>query len=109
MIVVAAAVVWNEDRKVLLSRNFRSSGGVLSACNDVFSMCMCPEVGGLYYGAEEALYEGIPHVTLPEPEAELCCVDVREQTPGSSPNSATDSFHTTSERNLIHHEPDTRN
>jgi len=76
----AESVNQDEDRKVLLSRNFRSSGGVLSACNDVFSMCMCPEVGGLYYGAEEALYEGIPHVTLPEPEAELCCVDVREQT-----------------------------
>ena len=70
----------DENRKVLLSRNFRSSGGVLSACNDVFSMCMCPEVGGLYYGAEEALYEGIAHISLPEPDAELCCVDVREQT-----------------------------
>ena len=69
-----------EDRKVLLSRNFRSSGGVLSACNDVFSMCMCPAVGGLYYGAEEALYEGVPHIPLPEPETELCCIDVQEQT-----------------------------
>ena len=70
----------DDDRKVLLSKNFRSSGGVLSACNDVFSMCMCPEVGGLYYGAEEALNEGISHIALPEPEAELCCIDVREQT-----------------------------
>ena len=71
---------FGEDRKVLLSRNFRSSGGVLSACNDVFSMCMCPEVGGLYYGSEEALYEGIPHTKLLEPDAELCCIDVREHT-----------------------------
>jgi len=70
----------DENRKVLLSRNFRSSGGVLSACNDVFAKCMCPEVGGLYYGAEEALYEGIAHIPLPEPDAELCCIDVREQT-----------------------------
>ena len=69
-----------QDRKVLLSRNFRSSGGVLSACNDVFSMCMSPAVGGLYYGPEEALYEGIPHIALPEPDVELCCVDVQEQT-----------------------------
>ena len=76
----AETVTDDSDRKVLLSRNFRSSGGVLSACNDVFSMCMCPEVGGLYYGAEEALYEGISHVPLPEPEVELCCVDVREHT-----------------------------
>ena len=69
-----------EGRKVLLSRNFRSSGGVLSGCNDVFRMCMCPEVGGLYYGDEEALYEGIPHVSLGEPETSLYCIDVQEQT-----------------------------
>lgn len=69
-----------QNRKVLLSRNFRSSGGVLAACNDVFSMCMCPEIGGLHYGDEEALYEGIPHIALPQPETELCCIDVRENT-----------------------------
>ncbi len=66
--------------KVLLSKNFRSSGGVLAAANDVFRLCMCPEVGGLYYGPEEALYEGIPHVPLGEPEIELYCVDVQEST-----------------------------
>ncbi len=69
-----------EGRKVLLSKNFRSSGGVLSGCNDVFRMCMCPEVGGLYYGDEEALYEGIPHVPLGEPETSLYCIDVQEET-----------------------------
>ena len=67
-----------QGRKVLLSKNFRSGGGVLSGCNDVFKMCMCPQVGGLYYGPEEALYEGIPHVSLPEAETMLCCVDVQE-------------------------------
>ncbi len=66
--------------KVLLSKNFRSSGGVLAAANDVFRLCMCPEVGGLYYGPEEALYEGIPHVALDEPETELYCIDVQEHT-----------------------------
>ena len=68
-----------QGRKVLLSRNFRSSGGVLSGCNDVFKMCMCHQVGGLYYGPEEALYEGIPHIPLPEPETVLCCVDVQQE------------------------------
>ncbi len=68
------------DTKVLLSRNFRSGGGVLAAANDVFKLCMCPEVGGLYYGAEEALYEGIPHIPMGEPETELYCIDVQEQT-----------------------------
>ena len=69
-----------QDRKVILSKNFRSSAGVLEGCNDVFRACMCPQVGGMYYGAEEALYEGIPHTSLGVPEVELCCVDVQEQT-----------------------------
>lgn len=69
-----------QGRKVLLSRNFRSSSGVLSGCNDVFKLCMCPEVGGLYYGKDEALYEGIPHTPLDEPETALYCVDVQQDT-----------------------------
>ena len=69
-----------DDRKVVLSHNFRSSAGVLEACNDVFRTCMCPQVGGLYYGTEEALNEGIPHVSLGVAEAELCCVDVQQET-----------------------------
>jgi ATP-dependent helicase/nuclease subunit A len=70
----------NEGRKVLLSQNFRSSGAVLSCVNDVFRYCMSREVGGLVYGEGEALYEGIAHDPLPEPDVELCCVDVREDT-----------------------------
>ena len=69
-----------EDRKVVLSRNFRSSGGVLEACNDVFRTCMCPRIGGMYYGEDEALYEGLPHISLGVPETELYCVDVQEET-----------------------------
>ena len=69
-----------EDRKVVLSRNFRSSGGVLEACNDVFRASMCPRVGGMYYGEDEALYEGLPHISLGVPETELYCVEVKEET-----------------------------
>ncbi|MBQ9839149.1 MAG: helicase-exonuclease AddAB subunit AddA [Oscillospiraceae bacterium] len=69
-----------QGRKVLLSSNFRSSAGVISAVNDVFRCCMSEEVGGLTYGAEEALNEGIPHPSLPDPEVELHCVDVQEDT-----------------------------
>lgn len=65
-------------RKVILSSNFRSCGAVLSAANSVFEVCMSPQVGGLYYGEEEALHEGIPHQPLHEPEVELYCVDVQE-------------------------------
>ena len=69
-----------QDRKVVLSKNFRSSAGVLEGCNDVFRTCMCPQVGGMYYGPEEALYEGVPHTPLSVPETELCCIDVQEHT-----------------------------
>ena len=60
-----------QDRKVLLSRNFRSGGAVLEAVNHVFSACMTPKVGGLAYTEKEALREGLPHEPLGEPEVEL--------------------------------------
>lgn len=69
-----------EGRKVLLSHNFRSGGGVLEGVNDIFSCCMSPEVGGLHYGSEEALREGVPHVSLGEPEVELLTLPVEEAT-----------------------------
>ena len=66
-----------QGRKVLLTDNFRSSGGVISAVNDVFTQCMSDRVGGLDYGKDEMLYEGIPHEALPDPEIELhaLCAD----------------------------------
>ncbi len=69
-----------QGRKVMLSSNFRSSGGVISAVNDVFSYCMSQEVGELTYGEEEALREGIPHIPLPDPEVELHTIEVRQDT-----------------------------
>ena len=78
--VPAAEAAAGQGRKVLLSRNFRSGGAVLEAANHVFRECMSPLVGGLVYGDEEALVEGIPHIPLGEPEVELHMVDVREET-----------------------------
>lgn len=69
-----------QGRKVLLSNNFRSCGAVLSAVNDVFSLCMSPKVGGLVYGEDEALKEGVPHSALNEPEIELYGVQVQQDT-----------------------------
>lgn len=69
-----------EGRKILLSSNFRSSGGVIAAVNDVFSDCMSPAVGGLWYGEAEMLREGIAHVPLPDPEVSLYGIDVQEDT-----------------------------
>ncbi len=67
-------------RKVMLNRNFRSGKAILSAVNDVFSLCMSPQVGGLHYGEEEALNggEGLP--ALDDPQVGLYLVQVREDT-----------------------------
>lgn len=67
-------------RKILLSSNFRSSGGILRGVNDVFRACMSAKVGGLQYGAEEMLREGIHHIPLPDREVSLYAIDVREDT-----------------------------
>ena len=76
----AETAVPGEGRKVLLSNNFRSSAGVISAVNDVFRNCMSKDVGGIDYGEQEELREGIPHCTLPEPEVELYGIMVQEDT-----------------------------
>ena len=60
-----------KGRKVLLSHNFRSGGEVIESVNHVFSSCMTPKVGGLYYTEAEALREGVPHIPLPDPGTEL--------------------------------------
>lgn len=69
-----------QGRKVLLTRNFRSSGGVISAVNDIFTACMSETVGGLNYTEEEMLVEGIPHIPLPDREVELYGIDVQADT-----------------------------
>ncbi|MBR4109204.1 MAG: helicase-exonuclease AddAB subunit AddA [Oscillospiraceae bacterium] len=69
-----------QGRKVLLSKNFRSGNEVIQAVNDVFSRCMSPRVGGLAYGQEEMLREGISHRPLDEPAVELYGIEVQEDT-----------------------------
>ena len=78
--VPAAQAHQGEGRKILLSRNFRSCGAVLSAVNDVFRTCMSARVGGLEYGDEEALYEGLPHGPLEEPDVEFHVVGIQKDT-----------------------------
>lgn len=69
-----------EDRKIVLSDNFRSAGPVISAVNSVFSETMSCEVGGLVYDKDAQLYEGIPHISIPETEIEFCAIDVQNDT-----------------------------
>lgn len=76
----AERAVSGQGRKVLLSSNFRSSNGVISAVNDVFSVCMSEQVGGLAYGEDEVLREGLPHTAIGEPEIELYGLCIREDT-----------------------------
>ena len=76
--VPAEEAKMGQGRKILLSHNFRSGGSVLSSVNDIFKLCMTPQVGGLYYGEEEALREGVPHEPLGEPEVELWTVSVEQ-------------------------------
>ncbi len=78
--VPAGAAVPGQGRKVILSSNFRSCGAVLEAVNSVFETCMSPELGGLHYGEEEALHEGIPHGTIGEPEVEFYGLQIQEDT-----------------------------
>ena len=78
--VPAAGAQPGQGRKVLLSSNFRSGGEIINAVNDVFSHCMSPAVGGLHYGDEEMLREGIPHTALPDPAVELYGIEIREDT-----------------------------
>ena len=78
--VPAHSAVAGQDRKILLSSNFRSSAAVIDAVNDVFTTCMSPEVGGLTYGEDEALYEGIPHGDLGDSEIELHAIAVQKDT-----------------------------
>ena len=67
-------------RKIMLNANFRSGGEVISAVNDVFTDCMSPQVGGLVYGEDEMLREGIAHIALPDAAIELYGIDVQEDT-----------------------------
>ena len=70
-----------QGRKILLSENFRSGAGILAAANHVFATAMCPEVGGLHYGAGESLKAGIAHEKLPGPEVELHGIVLRDAAP----------------------------
>ena len=69
-----------QGRKIMLNANFRSGGEVVDAVNAVFGDCMTPAVGGLIYGTDEMLYEGVPHIPLPDPAVELYGIDVQEDT-----------------------------
>ena len=79
-----------QGRKILLSSNFRSGGGVIEGSNFVFEACMTETVGGIDYGEAEALREGVPHIPLNEPEVELHGIAVTEDTYGEEASFVAD-------------------
>ena len=65
-----------EERKILLSKNFRSRREILDAANFVFENILSEEMGDMVYGEEEALHFGAeyyPERTDCETEFHLIC------------------------------------
>ena len=69
-----------QGRKIVLSNNFRSGPEVIEAVNSVFRTCMTPRVGGLEYGDDEALWEGVAHRKLNDTAVALHLIDVESDT-----------------------------
>ena len=90
-----------QERKVLLSHNFRSGPEVIEAVNDVFTACMRPNVGGLEYGEGEALREWISKEPLQEPAVELHAIDVQEETYPEEAAYVADQIHTMLQNNTL--------
>lgn len=61
--------------KIILEKNFRSDGAVLSAVNFFFEKLMSPEVGDIAYNEEERLEPGAEYALQEEPAAELHIID----------------------------------
>lgn len=75
----AAGAADGQDRRVVLSRNFRSRPEILSAVNDIFRLTMSEWVGDLHYGDNEALYPGAQFPPLDGPRVEFHCLDTKEK------------------------------
>ena len=69
----------NQGERIDLGKNFRSRPEVLRTVNAFFERLMIPELGGIRYGADQALYEGRgAYPQLPDPEtakSELLLID----------------------------------
>ncbi len=67
------------ERKIILSKNFRSRAGALACINFIFAHLMSKKVGDITYNEEEMLYPGLeyPEMSNPLPKGmELCLVEL---------------------------------
>ena len=71
-------------RRVMLSSNFRSRPQILSAVNDIFSLCMSERVGDIRYGEAEKLRSGIYPGPAAKPCVELHCLNTEGWEKGDS-------------------------
>ncbi|MBR7164389.1 MAG: helicase-exonuclease AddAB subunit AddA [Clostridia bacterium] len=70
------------ERKIILSKNFRSRAEILDGINFVFSRIMSTEAGEIDYNEEEMLYPGASYPDMAKPlpaETELCLIETGEQ------------------------------
>lgn len=62
----------DDDRLICLKQNFRSRREVLDSTNAVFRQIMVPQIGGVVYDDEAALYLGADYEPMEGCEAEIC-------------------------------------
>ena len=65
-----------EPRRRVLSRNFRSRGKILRACNDLFRSLMSRQLGELDYTDDQALVPGLPETEQEGDRVELDLLDL---------------------------------
>ncbi len=61
-----------DSRLICLKQNFRSRKEVLDSTNAVFEQVMVPQIGGVVYDAEAALYQGAEYAETEGCETEIC-------------------------------------
>ena len=70
-----------KSRRILLSRNFRSRGNILSAVNCVFSRAMRRAATEIEYDADAALYPGTESVNDPAVQLHIISDDIQTEAP----------------------------
>ncbi len=63
------------DRRIDLSRNFRSRSEILEGINFIFKNIMSKEIGEIDYNEEACLYKGIDFEPIEEPHIELNIIE----------------------------------
>lgn len=70
-----------KERKIILSKNFRSRKNILDGINFMFRQIMCREFGDIDYDAEAALYAGMEFPPCQEPHGganEIILIETKE-------------------------------